>query len=196
MLHYAPNGALLGSAGDFDDQTLLLGGEGGYVFGPSAHTAVADSTFWYGSGDRFELREIAADGRTKRIFRLDRPASSVTRADRFAYRQAALAPVRGTEREPETRTMLDSSAYAETFPAHADIVVDELGNLWVRSYRWYDIGGNLNWTVIDKDGRYLGEVTMPSVLQIHHIGADYLVGRMANDRSEAVYIWALEKPST
>jgi hypothetical protein len=196
MLRYAQNGALLGSFGDFDDQTLLLGGKGGYVFGRSGYEAVADSTFWYGSADRFELREIGADGRTLRMFRLDRPEEPVTRADKFAYRQAALGPVRGTEREEETRIMLDSSAYAETFPAHAEFIVDALGNLWVRRYRWYEIGGNRQWTVIDRDGRYLGEVTTPSVLEIHHIGEDYLVGRMANGRSEAVYIWGLEKPAS
>ncbi len=197
ILHYAPSGNLLGSLGDFDDQTVLYSDrEGGYVFGAAAHEATGDSTIWYGSSDRFELREIAADGRTVRLIRLDRPGQRVTGADVFAYRQAAIAPVRGTEREGATRALLDASEFADTFPAYAELIVDNVGNLWVRNYQWFDIGANRAWFVFDPVGRYLGDVITPSRLEIHQIGDDFVLGRMSDRRgAEAVYIYRLDKPA-
>ena len=74
-------------------------------------------------------------------------------------------------------------------------IVDDVGDIWVRNYQWFDLGSGKGWTVFDPEGRYLGEVTTPSILEIHQIGNDFVLGRMA-DRSgrEAVYIFPLVKP--
>ena len=62
LLRHGLDGELLGSLGDFDDEAVLFEDRGAYIFGPTGVAAVADSTVWYGGGDRYELREIAADG--------------------------------------------------------------------------------------------------------------------------------------
>ena len=75
------------------------------------------------------------------------------------------------------------------------LAADDIGDLWVRNYQWFEVGSGKNWTVFDPEGRYLGEVTTPSILEIHQIGADFVLGRMADGRGrEAVYIFVLEKP--
>ena len=197
LLRHGLDGELLGSLGDFDDEAVLFEDRGGYIFGPTGVAAAADSTVWYGGGDRYELREVAPDGRTLRVVRLDRPGAKVLQADISAYRQAVTYQVRLTPRESTMETTLEASTFADTFPVLDRIIVDDVGDLWVRNYQWFDLGSGKAWTVFDPQGRYLGEVTTPSILEIHQIGADFVLGRMADGRGrEAVYIFALEKPAS
>ena len=197
LLHHGLDGELLASFGDFDDEAVLFEDRGGYIFGPTGVAAAADSTVWYGSGDRHELREVTPDGRTLRVVRLDRPGAKVLQADIASYRRAATNQVRGTPRESTMETTLAASTFADTFPAIDRIIVDDLGDLWVRNYQWFDLGSGKSWTVFDSQGRYLGDVSTPSILEIHQIGADFVLGRMADGRGhEAVYIFPLEKPGT
>ena len=75
------------------------------------------------------------------------------------------------------------------------MIVDDLGNVWVRNYQWFDLGSGKSWTVFDPDGRYLGNISTPSILEIHQIGPDFVLGRMSDGRGhEAVYIYDLLKP--
>jgi hypothetical protein len=197
LLHYAPDGALLGSAGDFADNAVLFAERGAYIFAPTATAAAGDSTIWYGDGEHYELREMTRDGRLLRIVRLAKTGPPVLQADRAAYRSAATRQVQGTTREATMGETLDSSVFADTFPVFDQIIVDDVGDLWVRNYQWFDIGSGKGWSVFDPQGRFLGEVTTPSILQIHHIGADFVLGRMADQSGrEAVYIFPLQKPGT
>ena len=195
LLRHGLDGKLLDSLGDFDDEAVLFEARGGYIFGPTGVAAAADSTVWYGTGDLYELREVAPGGRTLRVVRLDRPGTKVLQSDISSYLQAVTYQVRLTPREATMETTLEASTFADTFPVLDRIIVDDVGNLWARNYQWFDIGSGKSWTVLDPQGRYLGEVTTPSILEIHQIGADFVLGRMADRRGrEAVYIFALEKP--
>ena len=195
LLRYATDGRLLGSFGDFDEEAVLFEDRGGYIFGPTGAVAVADSTTWYSSGDHYELREIGFDGQTLRIVRLDRPEVPVLQADITAYRSNATRQVQNTPRASTFEATLEASQFADIFPALDQIIVDRVGNLWVRNYQWFDFGSGKGWSIFDADGRYLGEMTTPSILEIHDIGDDFVLGRMATGRgSEAVYIFRLEKP--
>ncbi|MGE0158929.1 MAG: hypothetical protein AB7T31_05910 [Gemmatimonadales bacterium] len=194
LLHYDVDGRLIGTIGDFDADTEMVG-EDVYVWGPSAHVAVADSTVWYAPGDRWEIREVALDGRTLRIFRLDKPMDVVTNADRSAFRVGAVRQLIQAGEENAEEIVDSTYTHAETFPAWSQILVDEVGNVWARAYRWFDMGADYPWTVFDRDGRYLGEVIVPYPLTVHEIGDDYVLGHMADGRGgEAVYIYRLEKP--
>jgi hypothetical protein len=194
LLRYGMDGRVIGSFGDYDADTEIVG-DGVYVWGPSAHVAVADSTIWYAPGDRWEVREIAPDGRTLRIFRIDRPMDTVMGADRSAFRVGAVRQLRA-EGEENAEAIVDAYTYAETFPAWSQILVDEVGNVWARGYRWFEMGADYPWTVFDREGRYLGEVIVPYPLTVHEIGDDYVLGHMSDGRGgEAVYIYRLEKPA-
>jgi hypothetical protein len=195
LLHYGADGRLLGAVGDFDDNAVLFANHGAYIFAPAAAAATGDSTVWYGDGEHYELREMTRAGRLVRIVRLNKPGAPVVEADRAAYRSAVARQVQGTPREATMPATLDSSVFADTFPVFDRIIVDDVGDVWVRNYQWFDIGSGKGWYVFDPQGRFLGEVITPSILEIHEIGADYVLGRMA-DRSgrEAVYIFRLDKP--
>ena len=195
LLRYGPDGKLLGAVGDVDDNAVLFANRGAYIFGATAFAAPGDSTIWYGDGEHGEVREIARDGRLLRIVRIDRPPRAVTPADRTAYKSAATRQVRGTTREATMPTTLDSSVFADTFPTFDQIVVDALGDVWLRNYQWFDLGSGKSWSVFDPTGRYLGDVVTPSILEIHQIGADFLLGRMADTAGrEAVFLYRLNKP--
>ena len=195
LMRYGIDGRLIETIGEFDADTEIVGEEV-YVWGPSAHVAVADSTIWYAPGDRWEVREIATDGRTLRIFRIDRPMNAVTGADRSAFRVGAVRQLRDQGEENAEEIVDSTYIQAETFPAWSQILVDEVGNVWARSYRWFEMGADYPWTVFDREGRYLGEVVVPYPLTVHEIGDDYVLGHMADGRgNEAVYIYDREKPS-
>lgn len=195
LLRYGPDGRLLGTLGDFDDNAVLFANRGAYIFAPTAFAAAGDSTVWYGEGERPELRQLTRDGRLLRVVRIDRPLRPVTAADRTAYKSAATRQVKGTTREATMPTTLDSSVFADTFPTFDEIVVDDLGDVWVRNYQWFDLGSGKSWSVFDPSGRYLGDVVTPSILEIHQIGADFVLGRMQDTAGrEAVYLFRLVKP--
>lgn len=195
LLHYGTDGRLLGTIGEFDAEAVLFANRGAYIFAPTASAAPADSTIWYSDGERYELREFARDGRLLRIVRLNRPRKPVIAADRTAYKSAATRQVQGTSREATMPTTLDSSVFADTFPVFDQLVVDAVGDVWVRNYQWFDLGSGKSWSVFDPQGRFLGDVATPSILEIHQIGADFVLGRMADTAGrEAVYIFKLNKP--
>jgi hypothetical protein len=132
-----------------------------------------------------------------RIVRLDRAGPPVLQADRAAYRAAVARQVEGTPRAERMEETLDSSVFADTFPVFDQVIVDDLGDIWVRGYQWFDLGSGKSWMVFDPEGRFLGEVMTPSILEIHQIGADFVLGRMADRNGrEAVYIFRLEKPGS
>ncbi len=195
LLHYATDGSLIGTFGEVDDDGVLNADHGAYIFNPTGVAAAGDSTVWYGPGDRYELREIAPDGRTLRIVRLDKLGTPVQQADITAYRSAVIDRVKGTSRETTMEATLEASVFADTFPVFDQMIVDDVGNLWVRNYQWFDLGAGKGWSVFDAEGRYLGDVTTPSILEIHQIGDDFVLGRMS-DRAgrEAVYLFRLQKP--
>ncbi len=194
LLSYALDGAPLGTVGEFDHLTVLRG-PGVYVFGAVGQIAAGDSTLWYGRGDRFELREVALDGSTRRSVRLNRPLAAVLSVDTAAYRYAARGELADTMEERAAGAVVADYRYADSFPAYAQIVVDDPGNVWVRAYQWFDLGQPLRWTVFDREGRYLGDLTMPTLMEVQHIGEDFVLGRMVDDRgAEAVSFYPLLKP--
>lgn len=194
MVRTLLDGSFGGSLGDFDDQTVMYGGLGQYVFGARAREGASDTTMWYGPGDRFEIREVAFDGRTVRLIRLDQPPRPVTGADEAEFRDATLERVRGTSQEPLYNRLLAGSEFAENFPAHYDVWTDAAGNLWVQDYQPYTARVDRMWSVFDSRGRYLGEVTVPAGLTVHDIGEDYVLGRWTDDLDvEYIVKYDLEK---
>ena len=195
LLRYGIDGAPIGSFGDFDGQAVLFEDRGAYIFGPDAAAAPGDSTIWYTGGDRYEVRQVAPDARTLRVDRLDRVGIKVLQPDISSYRQAATRQVQNSPRASTIEATLEASTFADTFPVIDKMIVDDLGNVWVRNYQWFDLGSGKSWTVFDPDGRYLGNISTPSILEIHQIGPDFVLGRMSDGRGhEAVYIYDLLKP--
>jgi 6-bladed beta-propeller len=184
-----------GSFGDFDDQAVLFGGPGPYLFGAWAKEAAGDSTMWYGPGDRFEIREVAFDGRTLRLVRLAKPPSAVTQADVDQIKASALEQARGTRNEAFMNRYFAAAQFPERFPAHFEMEMDAEGDLWVQDYRSFTRRVDRSWAVFDRDGRFLGEVVVPAGVTVHEIGDDYVLGVWTDELDvEYVVMYDLIKP--
>ena len=88
---------------------------------------------------------------------------------------------------PIFRRRLAELAGTHQFPHYAALLVDELGYLWVRQYRWrtdnhWTGSGSLmtsgpgDWWVFEPDGRWLGTVRMPEGLDLSQVGEDFILG--------------------
>lgn len=177
MIRVGLDGEMLGSLGDFDDQTIAP--PCCLLYGAWAKEAPADTTMWYGPGDRFEMQEVAFDGRRLRLVRLDRPARPVTEEDREV--DEAPGPF--------------EYSFADSFPHHYDLFADADDNLWVQEYRPFDEPAPRDWSVFDPEGHHLGTVTLPARFDLHEIGRDYVLGRWRDELDvEYIHLYRLEKP--
>ena len=198
MVRSPLDGSPASSLGDYDDQTMFFGGQREYAFGPWAKEAASESTMWYGPGDRFELREVGFDGTLQTLVRLDQPSRPVTQGDRDAFVETYLARVQGTGQEEFIRRRLEDAVYPDVFPAHFELETDALGNLWVQDYQsWMSEQRTERiWTVFDREGRYLGDVTVPAGLAVYQIGEEHLVGAWTDELGvEFVHVYRIEKSS-
>jgi hypothetical protein len=66
------------------------------------------------------------------------------------------------------------------YPEMADIAVDTLGNVWVRTHPALQ-RGFAEWRVFDEDGIAIARIALPASLRITQIGLDYLVGFITDD---------------
>lgn len=193
LVRFDLSGTLATSFGLFDDQTVRYGGGPQYLFGAWAQSAPLANSIIHGPGDRFELREVATDGRTVRLIRLDLPRRPVTEDDKDAF----LESVRERMREQGQlaffeRIYADADA-PEHFPAHFDIRVDDSGRIWVQDYRPLSARVERTWYVFDEEGIYLGSVVFPAGFTVHQIARDKVIGRWTDDDDvEYVRVYGIE----
>lgn len=188
------DGSIVSDFGLYEDQEVMYGSGGAYIFGAWAHEAAGDSTMWYGPGDRFEIREVARDGSTLRLVRLDLPPVPITPDALDGYRDVMRERYAGTPQEQRMNQRLADLQHPRDFPVHFDLMVDDVDNLWVQDYQPSHTAGDRTWYVFDPDGAYLGSIIVPAGFAIHQIGDDFMLGRWTDDMDvEYVRMYALEK---
>jgi hypothetical protein len=195
LLRYRSDGSPIGSIGRFPSLLVLPGAEA-LVFAPEGLQALGDSTIWYGSGDGYELREVSITGAVKQVVRLDRPPNRVTAVDTIGYRRAAVRALSESIEGTAAERLVQAYRFQQNFPAYSEMVIDRVGNIWLKGYHWYDLGAPVTWTVFDREGRFLGDLVMPSLMEVHDIGDRYVLGRMAAERVEAVFMYEINKPGS
>lgn len=189
------DGSVVNTFGDFEDQEVMYGSGSQYLFGAWAHEAAADSTMWYAPGDRFEIREVARDGRTLRLVRLDVPRVPVTQADVDGALDDIRERFRADGQEQMMNRMYADVQHPANFPATFDLMVDDVGNLWVQDYKPYHAPADRTWYAFDPDGSYLGSMVVPARFSVYQIGEDFILGRWTDDLDvEYVRMYRLERP--
>jgi hypothetical protein len=199
MVRIGTDGRIISIMGPYHDQSAQTESGSRYLFGPWAKEAAGDSTIWYGPGDRFEMREIAMDGRTLRLVRLDRPRSPITAefVDGFVASMIEQARDAQPGREQMIARLYADAAYPSEFPAHFEIMTDDVGNLWVQDYRPFQQRLSRTWSVFDPEGRFLGDVEMPAGFGVHHIGDDFVLGRWTDELEvEYILMYGIVKPGS
>ncbi len=157
-------------------------------FAPTAAFAAAEASFFAGYGAEYAIRVYSSDGDLEQIIRRDWTPVPVTRADIDQYvTEWAKRWITATGPEAERRKReLRDDPYAAQVPAYAQFMADRTGRLWVREAHLADApgGGQFTtsplvpsvWSVFDRAGRWLGDITMPAHFRPTDIGADYVLG--------------------
>lgn len=152
------------------------------------------------SNHRYEIRAYDADGVLQRIVRRDHALIDSTPAhlDAHFLDLLGIRPTTEAERDDalrESRQAFGDIPLPETLPTFATVMSDALDHLWVREFEVpAEEPPSPLWTVFDPGGLVLGYVETPRGLDIHEIGADYIVGRTTDDLGvEYVQLWPLRR---
>jgi hypothetical protein len=144
-----------------------LGATFPYMAVPSGD--VGPTSFFITSGETTEIREYSFSGTLRRLIRLDEPAQPVTRSE---YDRLAAVMAGESERLQKAYA---AAPLPTNHPAFVELIVDQTGQLWARIYS--ALNSDPSWLVFDVNGRCLGAVTLPSGLEVQHIGSDFVLGR-------------------
>jgi len=166
-----------------------------HPFGRAVAFALTEDAIYRGTGEAYEIRRYALDGRLERILRWPGPDLTITDAEIAGYREAQLAAV-----DPRARPALERSLVEmpmpPAFPAFDRLETDPDGNVWIASFR-RPTSSQQRWTVIGPDGALLGTVSVPPDLEITDIGQDVVIGIATDELGvERIRLHALRKPET
>jgi hypothetical protein len=204
LLHYAADGALLGTVGSFlaSDQFQARWGPSGMImteapFGRTTSANVGNGQVFVATGDTDEIAVFTQSGELERLIRRVAAPISVTaemeqndRDRRVAEESSELA-----DRNTEARVirLYEELPYPGVLPPYAGTVVDSDANLWVQDFRLTDDEPN-SWSVFDAEGIWLGGVTLPEGLPVQEIGSGYVLGRTVDDLGvERVQVYGLSR---
>lgn len=189
------DGLVLDRFGRYDDQLINYGASGQHLFAPWSAIAASGDGFWYGPGDRIELRHVGLDGQLRRLVRLVPPPRRVTPADKEAFVEGMRAAARGTPFEARIGMVYATAETPEFLPAHGALLVDDGAHLWVREYDASGRRDPARWYVFDPEGRFLGVVVMPTGFRPNQIVGGRVVGLWSDeDGVEFVQIYRIEVP--
>lgn len=160
-------------------------------FARETFVAVRGSRLWVADNERYEVRVYSAGGRLARIIRRIAPATPVSDSARQAIRDDFVRRARSTYGADSALRIAERLPFPSTLPAFAGLLVGRGGETWLRHG---DPGHESTWTVFDRDGRLLGDVSLPPDLDVLEIGDDYVLGKWsAGPGGERVRLYRLKK---
>jgi hypothetical protein len=167
---------------------------GSLHFGRASSADVARHRFFITDGGRYGFR-VYGDGITTDI-RLNVPRRKVSEADLEARFQAFARSARTRADSAQQTHRLNTHPRADSLPWIADLVVDDLGYVWVEEYLpVWDRSTPRWWGVFSPDGSFLGRIRMPIYMKITQIGADFVLGiqgyALIPDEVESVKVYTL-----
>ena len=202
--------------GAIGDTVLVLPVAGGLRIGESgvpATTIFGPEPVWGVAGDgrvfsainseyRIEVRTLA--GRLVRVIRRRYEPQRVESADRELLLDHIRARIERLGAPPAgVAALLQGVVIADRYPVIATLLEGPEGSLWVQKTltvrRAVAISGSFHpgelgspeWDVFDREGRYLGEVTLPPRFQPHIIRGDRVYG-VVRDELDVPYVVVLE----
>jgi hypothetical protein len=195
---FGARGELLDTIGLYPGREINLTIEDGRMvmgrplFGRTSSHAVDGEHIFIGDQTTFAIGRYAADGALQRIMRLPDIDLAISADELADHETRDLAAVPANQR-PGRRAYLDQVEHPVTRPAYQDFLVDDDGNLWVSEYAGvHDVPPR--WTVMDRQGAWLGVVEMPARFRPYHIGASWMLGVSTDELDvESVQLYELNK---
>jgi hypothetical protein len=162
-------------------------------FGAQSASGSDGRLFHHGFGSKYEIRGYDHTGRLQRIMRRNWTPQRLTDSEIAAWREHYATPDTGEPGGEPVSSLrqirlanLEHMIVSPTLPAFSQLHVDRTGALWVRDARathFYVTGSfsavpteSADYSVFDRDGRWLCEVAVPEGVRLMEIGDDYLTG--------------------
>lgn len=193
VLLYGPDGAVRDTVGKFpgvemETMTLSMGGR---TFPAPTQVPLGRQTVGTAYGDRYyvslndawEIQVRGLDGSLKQLVRTPVKPAAITPEDIAAHRKEQLEAL---EAVPQVRNLpeaikkqvtarVDQAKYPATYPFFAAMLVDPDGNLWAQEVTPPSLKAQ-RFAVIDRNGRFLGRVTMPVDFKVSQVGSAAVYG--------------------
>jgi hypothetical protein len=176
------------TVGPFPGETVFLeaGKTGGSIrtpipFGASTLFAAGSNVIHVVDTDAFAIRSYSVDGTLASIAGRPHTPQPLQRGDVAAAidaRVQALPPVQ--EIRDVMRASFEKVPPPQNLPAVAALRVDSEGNVWAQAGH-RPTAAAAQWSVFDRQGRWVTDVSLPTGIDILDIGDDYLIVR---DRDE------------
>jgi hypothetical protein len=170
-------------------------------YGKAPVWALADDRVYFGTADLFEIHVFDRTGSLREIRRWGAEPQPVTDAEWNAFANER----RKYRRENPSRAWIypppEHFPVPETKPAYGRLLVDDEGNAWIQHYpRWDDpIGlasatGDHDWWVLDRTGRWLGEIRLPPNLDVRTVQRDHVIGLFRDEQDvERIRLYRVNK---
>lgn len=182
FVRYLPDGALGDTVGVFPGAEWFQYPSGpavitgGLLFGRDTYGAAVGDRIYIGSSDSHEIGVYSPDGRLTRMVRWARTARPVTDSDFERAKQYVLSRAESDNERLRTEEMLAAMPRVRSLPAFEAFLIDRSGNLWVEDYQAPGAQDE-SWTVFDREGQWLGTVSMPPRFRALDIAEHDLLGR-------------------
>lgn len=179
-------------------------------YGPAGFIVPDGDGYYVAYGVRYEIRRHRLDGSLERMIRAPWTPVPVRASDREAYRQflTGLGAEGGGPVDPRLAAqrlrLLEATEFARHLPAYQQLIVDRERNVWVseaRAERFVTQGfarvpsAPTPWRVFDRQGIWLGTVTMPARFRPMDIGREFVLGLWRDaDDVEHVRLYRLDRP--
>jgi hypothetical protein len=156
------------------------------LFSPTAVEAVGGQCLFICQGDRPFVQVLDSRGRTVATITLDIPRRTVLEEDRHRWIEAMLEQEGVDEGSDAARIVQEVGFRTRTPPAMPlvnDLIIDELGFLWVQPYA-APFGEGREWLVLTGEGTAVGMVQMPPRLRVLQVTSNRVIGVRKNEQGE------------
>jgi hypothetical protein len=166
----------------------------GVPFARAPVVGIATDRYYFGPADAYELHVFTLAGEFERLVRLANVERRVRDEHVAAYRAERLAMAEREGTRASMERTLAAVPYPSTLPPYERLIVDLEGNVWVADYSVPSHQVTI-WRVFTTTGEYLGEVEVPSRLELLDVASDYVLGRWVDDLEvEHIRLHELVKP--
>jgi len=174
-----------------------INGQLGWVFyaGEPDIALCADGSLVTGRGDRYRLHWYDSAGNLERIVTLERPNVPFTEQEQFLFAERGERLLLESGTPPANIALMKTrTSFTDTYPAFVEFGCGPRRTLWVTQVRplssfdeeetvalgWYPPAASV-FDVFDREGRFLGEVTLPKDFLLMTYRGDNLYGRWTDD---------------
>jgi hypothetical protein len=144
-------------------------------YGAERHAVAGGDRVYTGNGVEFDVAVYARDGTHVRSVRIAGSRTPLTDEQIAIWENTLRNPGLSAEQLIRIEGVIAEQTYPEYLPAYSALMVDSEDHLWVERYRLRRDDAQ-RWCIFDPDGRWLAEAVTPAGLEIHAIGADWVLG--------------------